>query len=395
MPGPFLGRDNVHFAQLETVWGTSPGALVGGDAFKTKTRYPFTRTKARSDRSQDADLNQASVLTTQGGRESAEFSYEGDIIPAGNAAAPTAPDMDQFFEAHFGLKSAATAHSTVAAASTATVVNWAVGTFASGGFADGQMVGITVDATFGIEVRMIASHATDAVTLDRALSGVPTTGGAIIGGITYKLSEAAMKSLHLWNYLDGDNFRHKVSGAVAAQLNVDIDFTGDTPTATLTVSGPAAKVETHATAIPTSATSGQPLLPDKSYAWIAALKTCLTKAGFESNNGLELRSDESCSLFPTGVKRSGNEGRYMVNGTLGLLLTTGVVEGYYDNAAALTAYDILVQLGATAGKIVAWRMKRFIPDAPPPPDVNGEVSLELSGRAYGSVGDDELTLSFL
>jgi hypothetical protein len=394
MAGPFLSRDFAHFVQLETVWGTSPGALAGTDAFKSKSRYPFTHTKTRSDRDQDADMNQASVLTTQPGRESAEFSYEGDFIPSGNAAAPTAPDMDPFFEAHFGTKSAATAHSTVAAASTATIVNWAAGTVASGGFAVGQMVGITVDATFGIEVRQILSIATDAVTLDRALSAVPGTGGVILGGITYKFSESTMKSLHLWNFLDGDNFRHKVSGAVAAQLNADIDFTGETPTATMTVSGPASKVDVGATTIPTATTSGQPLLPDKSYAWLAALKTCVTKAGFESNNGLEIRNDESCTLYGTGMKRTGNDGRYMVNGTLGLLLTTGVVEGYYDNAMALTAYDILVQLGATAGKIVAWRMKRFIPDAPIG-DVNGEVSLDLAGRAYGSVGDDELVLAFL
>lgn len=393
MAGPFLTRDYTHFVQLETVWATSPGALAGTDAFKSRTRFPFTRVKARADRSLDADQNQASVLTTQGGRESAEFSYEGDLIPSGNAATPTAPDMDPFFEAHFGLKTAPTANTTVAAASTASIVNWAAGTFATGGWADGQMVAITVDATFGIEVRQIASHATDAVTLDRALSGAPTTGGAIIGMTTYKFSEAQLKSVHLWEFLDGDNFRHKVGGAVPSQLNSECDFTGESPIATVTVSGAGEKIQTGATAIVTTTTAGQPLLPDKSYAWFGTTKLCVTKAGFESNNGIELRSEESCSLFPTGPKRTANDGRYLVTGSISALLTTGTIEGYFDNANVLTAYDVLVQLGATAGKIVAWRAKKFIPDVPVG-EVNGEVALDLSGRCYGTTGDDDLVLAF-
>jgi hypothetical protein len=105
--------------------------------------------------------------------------------------------------------------------------------------------------------------------------------------------------------------------------------------------------------------------------------------------------NESCSLFPSGVKRTGNGGNYMITQNLDLLLLTGTVEGYYDNAAALTAYDVICQLGVTPGKMVVWSSPKFILDANPA-EQDGEVSLQMNGRCYALTSPDtELYLAFI
>ena len=141
-------------------------------------------------------------------------------------------------------------------------------------------------------------------------------------------------------------------------------------------------------------TAGLPLVPTESKIWIGATKHCVTKVELNSDNGIELRETESCSLFPSGVKRTGNNSRYNVSQMISILLQTGAIEGYYDSADGLMAYDVIVQLGVSPGSIVAWRTPKFIPDAEVG-DIADEVALDLSGRCYGTSGDDEIYLSFL
>jgi hypothetical protein len=401
MAGPFITRDFELFVQLESAWGVSPGALAGADAFKSRTKFPFKRTKARYDRDNDMDNAQASVVSTQGGRESGEWNVSLDVIPGGNAATPTEPDTDPFLEAHLGSKHKATANTTTTSGSTTTVVNLVGGGFAAAGLQDGDMVAVDVSVAFGIEVRQILSHATDAITLDRALSGAPTTGRNVYGGTTYRLSQAVLKSVYLWGYLNGNNFRHAMPGSLVRELGIDIDFNNETPVASLALSGTGQQIITHSTSRPTPVTIGQPLLPSAGKVWIGTGLLSVTKLGLKSHNGGKLRQSESASLFPTGVYRGENKSRYMITASLELLLLTGAIEGYFDGAANLTAYDALVQLGATAGQICAWRMPKLIPDADVG-DTADEVSLALSGRCYagasgvtGQTNDDELILAFL
>lgn len=393
MAGPFLGQDFTHYAQLEAVWGTSPGALAGTDAFKCKTQYPFERVKARLDRDQDSG-RQPSVTTTQGGRESSTWEIEADLIPSDNATTPTAPDMDPFFHAHFGLKLTGTAHTLTAGASTGTTLNLTVGGGASSGIAIGQLIAISVDDTIGFEVRRVVNIAGDVVTIDRALSANPINGRVVRVGITYKFSQPELKSVHIWEFLDGDNFRHLVGGAVARQMTLACDFASDVPVATTSFNGEGDIIETHATAEPVAVTAGLPLVPPKSYMWIGDDRHCLCKVDVASDNGIELRNNQSCSLTPSGMKRTGNNGHYLVTLTASLLLETGTVEGYYDDASGLTAYSVLVQLGDVAGSIVAFTAPKWVPDVPVE-DLDGDVSLGLTGRCYGTAGDDDFYLGFL
>lgn len=395
MAGPFLNRDAEVFVQLESAWGTSPGALAGTDALKHTSGKAIKKVVARLDRDQDRDYQQPSVLTTQVGREKTEFNLEAQVIPSGNATTPTEPDIDPLLEAHFGTKHKATAHTTTTAGSTGTALNLTTGGVAASGIQVGDLIAVDVSTAFGYEVRRVtALPGADVVTVNAAFSADPATGRTVKVGTTYKFLQSALKSVHVWEYLNGDNFRHKAPGTVVQNCEMEFDFGSDTPTGSVKFSGEGQAEATHATARPTPTTAGTPLVPDGSYAFVGATRNCMLKGSFKSNNGIELRENESCTLAPSGIKRTGNNSRYSVEAMVAMLLTTGTIEGYYDAQAALTSYDLILQFGKTAGKIVAVSFPKFVPDVPVA-DQDGEVSLELSGRAYGTSGDDEIYLAWI
>jgi len=392
----FSSREWELFVQLESVYGTSPGALAGTDAFKCVAQNPFTRHVARYDRDKDQG-NSASVLSTQKGKEFSSYQVAGDLIPSGNAVTPTAPDMSEFFEAHFGLKHTATAHTTLAAGSTTTVLNFTAGGVAATGAQVGDLIMVDVGGAFGYEVRQITVIATDVVTVHLALSQAPAAAQAVKLGTTYRLSASTFKSIYLWEFLFGNNFRHVAPGNSVKTMGISCDFSSQTPVATVNFAGEGLAIAAQtATSKPTSVTNGQPLLPSVAKAWIGSTAVlCLTKASLQSDNALELRMNESCSLVASGLKRTGNGGNYNITQNLELLLLTGYIEGLYDAASALTSYDVTCQLGVTPGATFAWRTPKWILDGVTG-DQDGEVNLQMSGRAYAlTTIDTELVCAFL
>ncbi len=161
------------FVQLEAAFNTSPGALVGADAFKHTGGKAIKKVVSQRPRDQDRDNAQPSVITTQKGRESTEISIEAQLIPSGNSATPTEPDYDALLEAHFGSKHKCTAHTTTAAGSASVTLNLTAGGGAASGILAGDLIAVDVDATFGYEVRRVVSIATDVVTVNAAFSANP------------------------------------------------------------------------------------------------------------------------------------------------------------------------------------------------------------------------------
>jgi hypothetical protein len=397
MAGPFVQTDFEHALQLEGTFNTAPGAPVGADFVRFRTRFPFKRKKARVDRDQDSD-NSASVVTTQGGRESSEWELEGDVTPNGNGSTPTKCDADPALEAHFGLSTACTAHTTTAAGSAGTSIVLTPGGGAASGIPTGGnvIIAIDIDGAGAYETRRVISRSTDTLTIDQAFSSDPPTGRTVkVSAATYKYSKAQLKTLHGYTWLSGDNFRQKVGGLIAQMLELGIDASGEAPTATWKFSGPGCQIAPHSTAKPTPVTAGQPLVPTKTKVFVGSTLHCLTKVQFQGDNSIELRESELCDQFPSGVKRTKNNGRWNGRLTLGLLLTTGTVEGYWDNADGLTSYNLNIQIGITPGQILAINIPKFIPDAEVG-DVAGEVALELVGRCYDSTtGDDSVFLALI
>src|SRR4030042_2935010 len=120
----FLEREHEISAQEEATYATDPGAAAVTDSFKHQTGMDAVkRSIARYDRNQDRDFAQASVISTQKGRESTTVKITGDVIPSGNATTPTIPDMDKLYKAVFGTLHTATAHTVTVAGSAGVTLN--------------------------------------------------------------------------------------------------------------------------------------------------------------------------------------------------------------------------------------------------------------------------------
>ncbi len=400
----FLEREHEMAAQAEASYGVDPGACVAGDFFKHQTGSDAVEAgmPARYDRDQDADYDQASVLSTQLGRKSSKVKIEGDVVPSGNGTTPAEPDMDLLYKNNLGTSHKGTAHTTTVAGSTGVTLKLATGGWVASGMSDGDLFGVNVDANNGIEVRQAVSHTGDDVTMERALSANPAAGRDVIPGVTYKLDRTALGSLTLKRFLGGSALRYKVTGLILPDMEITYDSTPEVPKVRVVFSGQAKAEVPHTDTRPTPTTAGDSLCPTKSKVWFDAGATpkafCICGVGsLKINNGRDLRMSESDSLEPTGVKLTGNNARYMIQMALGMLLSTGDRDVSAVWAAILvgTYQDVLVQHGDIAGKILAWRCPRWLPDLKRATR-DGEMGITLDGgRCYGTSNDDEVRVAFI
>jgi hypothetical protein len=394
MAGPFLARESELAIQREVTYGTSPGALVGADFFKHTSLPLVGREIERYYRDRDRDYNQASVLSVQKGRERSKISIECDLIPSGNAATPTEPDIDVIVEAGFGSKHKATAHTVTVVGSVGVTLNLAVGGGAASGLAAKDLVAVDI-AAGAYEVRQVVTLVGDVVTMDRALTTDPAAGQAVKVGTTYKLLNTSLLSSYLWRY-NGDNLRYAVPGVCFQELEASVNYAEGTPVGKFKATGEGKPQVTQSTARPTPATAGEPLVPTIGKLWIGTVRVNMINAMFNLNNGLELRTRESDALAPNGIKRTGNNSRYAVKQTLEFYSFTSApnTKTYYDAAPSLGGLDVLVQHGVIPGSIVAWRTPKFVPDIEET-DQEGEIGYKLDGRALGTVNEDEIYLAFI
>lgn len=392
----FLLRENELAVAKEVTYGTRPAAPAAGDFFK-QTSSHVSIVGVVNDQARDRDRGQfqdASVYDHELGRRMSNVSIETDLIPSGVVGSPTAPDIDLLLEAAIGSKATAAAHTTTVAGSSTTAVNLALGGVAAAGFVVGSMIGVDVSAAAGIEVRQIVSIATDVVTVDRALSAAPASGRSVYGGTTYRLSEATLTSLYLWLFGSGTGYRYAVPGIGLSEMDFSIGFGDAVPIGKFRFTGGGKFEIAHTDARPTPTTAGVPLAPALGSIWMGATKNCLMSLNLNVKNGIELRNTESCDLQPTGLKRTGNNARYHIEHTAEFYLTDTRITTY-NAAMDRTAIDALVQIGNTAGRIFAYRLPAWKP-RPERTELDGEVGLRLTGRAYAATAKDtEVTVAFL
>lgn len=398
MAGPFLTRDTEVLAGIESTYGVDP-TLAGTDAFAHKvlsSGYPFKRVISRFDRDQDRSPGGADIITTHKGREHSEWNIDCDVVPSGNAATPTLPDIHPFLLGLFGSHAIGTAHTTTDTGSAGTSIVLAAGGGNASGIPTGGgcLIACDVSTAAGVEVRYVVSRSTDTLTIDRAFTTDPAAGRAVYVGTTYTLLQSAQKSLRIAGYMGaGNNVRYAAPGCIVQKGTLSMSAASDTPVAGLAFSGMGKAVVAHTLSRPTMTTAGVPLIPTTSKVWIGA--SALAKAvsmELSLTNTLALRQNDLSSLEPTGVKGTEKGSRYDHMFKLDCILESGTVEGYYSGHPTLTAYDVIVQLGVAPGAMVAWRMRNWIPDVPQG-DIEGEVALNMAGRCYGSVGDDSVVLT--
>lgn len=390
----FNTREVELAVQDEATYGTDPGAPSAGDFFKHTSRLHFTPEIARYFREEDGSVGQGSVLGVQDGRQRCGVRIDVDAIPSGSG--PTPPDIDLLLKNAHGSKLSATANTTTGAGSSGTTLELTTGGGAASGIAAGQLIAVDVDATFGIEVRKVASISTDTVTMDLALSADPASGRNVYVGTTYKASFSALGSLYLHQFISG--VKHAVPGLILPEYEVSIDYNSDTPVVKQSFTGMGKQEIVHTETRPTPTTAGDPLIPTKGYAWVDATKLCIVQAILRTNNGRALRQNESCSLEPTGVKFTENNGYTNVEQELHMLLSTGDTDTSAIYNSAKSAVDsplsIIVQHGVIAGKILAWATPKFIP-LPERVEMDGEMGVKLAGRCIGTSGDDDVFLAYL
>lgn len=398
----YLLREDEFAVALESTYGVSPGSPAAGDFFKhTSTHAGIGHELEELYRDRDRDNGQASVKTLQTGRAKSPVKLEADVIPAGVTGAPTEPDTKNLWLGILGKKQVCTAHTTTAAGSSGVTLNLAVGGGAASGInvAGGDIIGVDVDGTNGIECRQVASRSGDVVTLAAALSANPVAARNVYTGVTYLLDQSQLRSFHLW--LFNGALKYKVPGVILNDLAMGISFSDGVPMLHAAWSGEgqpeAAQTETR----PTPTAQGVPLAGVIGKVWIGAVAYVVVGMNLHINNGLELRSHESNALYPTGVKRTGNNSRYIVEQTLELYETTGGGTGedtqaLYDGGkvAGRTSRDTTVQIGNTVGNIVAWRTRNWKPKFERS-EQNGERGLTASGRALATSNDDEIAVAFL
>lgn len=391
----FNTREVELAVQDEVTYGTDPGTPAAGDFFKHTSRLHFTPEIARYFREEDGSVGQGSVLGVQDGRQRCAVKIEVDAIPSGVGTTP--PDIDLLLVNALGSKLTGTANTTTTSGSSGTSLVLTAGGGAASGIVAGMLFAVDVNATYGVEVRRCVSIATDTVTMDAALSADPLTGRNVYVGTTYKASFAAVGSLYLHQFISG--VKHAIPGLILPEYEIGIDYSGETAVVKQSFSGMGKQEVVHSETRPTPTTAGDPLIPTKGYGFVGATRYCLAgQATLRTNNGRELRENESCSLQPTGVKFTGNNGYTNVEQELHWLLSTGDTDTAALRASmmasAATPLSVIVQNGVVAGKIVAWATPKWVP-LPETVELDGEFGIKGAGRCIGTSGDDDVFLAYL
>jgi hypothetical protein len=344
-------------------------------------------------RDRDRDGNQASVLENFTGRATEQVSVECDLVPSGVAGTPTAPDADLLFKNAIGSRVTRTAHTTLAAASTTTLLNFTPGGVVASGTAVGDLIAVDVSASFGVEVRRVVSIATDAVTIDRALSAAPAAARSVYVGTKYLPSESDLASLHLFLF-NINQLRYEAPGVVLNDFSINCNFAEGVPMVKARFAGVGKQEVAHTVTRATPVTAGSPLVPSVGKVWLGTVKHPIVDCSIGFKNGKDLRNNESDGLFPSAVKRTGNASRYVCEQTIQVLATEGAsgTQQFYDGGRTRTAIDAIVQLGVAPGRMVAWTTRNWRPRGERT-EIDGEVGFRLSGRALGTAGDDEVVLT--
>ncbi len=402
MPVTYLQSREVELAvQVEAAYGTSPGAVAGTDMFKHTSRLHITPQRGTYLRDQDTAYQNASILGAQTGREWSEIAIACDVIPSGNVAVITEPDVDPLIHNCMGSKHKATAHTTTGAGSAGVSLVLVAGGAAASGIAIKDLIAVHLSTILGYEVRRVTNVVGDTVTVNAAFTADPAAGRTVKLGVTYRLTsvEAARlaPSLYLLQWIAGDAQRSAVPGVVIQSLDLSAEFAGEVPKTAISFAGKGKKEITHAQARPSPATAGQPLLPTNGKVWIGSSLLYIISAALKVGGLTDLDMVESGAMEPTRVKLTGNSAHWNIEQTLKLLLSLGDRDtvAWYEAAKAADGAPLSTIVQLTQGEsIVAWSCPRFAAKATRE-EQDGEFAVSLTGRCLGTAADDEVFLAFL
>jgi hypothetical protein len=229
------------------------------------------------------------------------------------------------------------------------------------------------------------------VTWAPALPAAPAAGGAVKGGVTYKLTTDLAISLALAHYLHTDTTHSKiVKGGVVEQLGL---MFGGNEEAKFTASGPAKTVTTPAPTKPVAFTTVGTQNPPSGLTGrldVSAAAYKFKKLDIEIANGLELRMDEYGTASASEILP---RGRRQV--TLALDAAVGDEAPIYDNAESGTPIPVALQTGFTEGNIIAIYAPLVDFEVPDLDDGDGVPTWPFKGvcKESADAANDELKLA--
>ena len=376
-----LARQRRFFVTAETTIGTfvKPAATDAVKALKANIGF----TPSRKDR---ADSRQSrSVLARITGKTSVPFSIEKYLLPSGTAGTP--PDDHLLLYAAIGAYTNTPATSdvyTLTAGQTIRTVSL-IDEYSSrlmdmGSGAHVESFKIT--ATGGDEPKL----SYEGWCMGHAHTGTALTEGSTANGASSVVLESGQGK----NFNVGSVIQVGTSDGAGAGHQVTAVST-DTLTVTPTISGIQADASNVIPFVTSETTAGSPVTGIAGSLTIDG-GSALPILGFELSlaNGIKVRDDEAFQEYPTG----GIFDYRKVSGQISMRARSDLIIEL-GRRKSFTARDFVVTLGSGAGTRAVIDLNFVQFDFADPDRADGDATIiNLPFTSLGSVGEDELTLSF-
>lgn len=339
--------DALYFA-VESSFATDPSANGSGYAFVHAQDITVKLERKVIERPLQNNTITRNTHTMGGYKSTLTFKTE--MRGTGTAAASTVAAIDgevgKLLKAVFGTQDKDTGSLVSGSGSTTTTIDVTAGQGSQ--FSIGNLVGVGLST--GIEVRRITNIATDTLTVTPAFSGAPANGNTVYAADNFRLADSGHGTVSFVAKGDGREFcltgcmgSVKFGGITAdGRPMFDFNFMGDGWSETTKASLPAA-TDSYTNYAPTVV--GSPC-------YISTSATGLTIAEFDLDLGNKIVEQPSTA---------GTNGRatYVVTGRD----IKGKLKAFF-NTTQLTSFKnatevpILMQVGSTAGNIVAFAIPK-------------------------------------
>lgn len=342
--------------KLSALWGMKEGTFAtdpdtdGSDyKFLKSSEMSFTPEKEVIELAAlVADITRLPhVMGAKGGKLSFKLELKGSGTAAIIATPAIAPESDAILETALGTVARGTGSTVVAAGSTTTVVN----VTSAAGMSKYMMLIFNCGATYGYVPRFVASIATNAVTLDRALPAVPANGAAVQASNKYTRANSGHGSMAF--VAKHDDIEYTLLGCKIDSIKITTVEAGKVAMLDLSYSVTDWTATTKGS-LPTAALSGitaisPPVVKGSCFA-VDGVEEPIYSFDFDVGSKFEFQ-DSTCALGPAQPDAI-NAGLEMVDAD-----PSGTVKAYYAAAhmtdfAAGTERSLAFAAGAGSGN--AW-----------------------------------------
>lgn len=379
-----VGRKGQTYLKKESVYGTAESLAAANALRHVEIGFgfdPFARTTS-------PEKKQSPGPATRFDRKKTAELASLDVLLRPSGVLNTLPECDPLLEAALGSLANETLATTVEAAPSPTVSGATVAS--AGTLVEGDAVLITVTGENGPYVRILTDVTGAALTWSPDLPAAPTSGDALKGGITYKLTTDLAVSLTIAHYVG--SLKRALLGCGLDSLTFTLDANEEPR---ITAAGPAAEQITAAVAAKPAAfttVGGNPPSGLVGELYIDGVAYLFKTMEVALTNALVVRNQEYGVNAGTEVYR---QGRREI--TFGLEAFAETEASLYDKAEAGSNVTLLKQTGKTEGNIVAIYAPRVEFKVPDQDDPDEEVNWSFSGLALETADgeNDELTIALM